>query len=197
MPVITLPDGSQRGFDNPLSVYDIAHDVGPGLAKAALAAKVDGQLVDTSYIVDVDSAVSIVTARDEEGLEVIRHSCAHLMAQAVKQLYPSAQVTIGPTIENGFYYDFAYERAFTPEDLNAIEQRMMELSNADDSVIRSVMSRDEAVQFFKDMGEGYKAQIIESIPQGETLSLYQQKNFIDLCRGPHVPSTGHIKPLNL
>ena len=193
MPVITLPDGSQRAFDAPVSVFDIAHDIGPGLAKAALAGKVDGELVDTSYVVDRDAAISIVTPRDEDGVEVIRHSCAHLMAQAVKQLYPSAQVTIGPTIENGFYYDFAYERAFTPEDLEAIEKRMFDISKADHSVSRAEMSRDEAVSFFKGIGEDYKAEIIESIPQDEVLSLYTQDDFTDLCRGPHVPSTGHIK----
>ncbi len=197
MPIITLPDGSQRTFNNPLSIHDIAHDIGPGLAKAALAGRVDGDLVDTSHIVTDDSAISIITARDDDGLEVIRHSCAHLMAQAVKQLYPAAQVTIGPTVENGFYYDFAYERAFTPEDLRAIEARMVALSKADDPVSRSVMPRDEAVRFFKDMGEHYKADIIQSIPENEALSLYRQNDFIDLCRGPHVPSTGHIKAFKL
>lgn len=197
MPIITLPDGSQRTFNNPLSIHDIAHDIGPGLAKAALAGRVDGELVDTSHIVTDDSAISIITARDDDGLEVIRHSCAHLMAQAVKQLYPAAQVTIGPTVENGFYYDFAYERAFTPEDLRAIEARMVALSKADDPVSRSVMPRDEAVRFFKDMGEHYKADIIQSIPENEALSLYRQNDFIDLCRGPHVPSTGHIKAFKL
>ena len=197
MPVITLPDGSQRTFDSPVSIHDIASDIGPGLAKAALAGKVGDQLVDTAYKIDADSEISIVTARDEDGLEIIRHSCAHLLAQAVKQLFPTAQVTIGPTIENGFYYDFAYERAFTPEDLEAIEKRMAELSNADQEVVRSEMSRDEAIAFFREIGEDYKAEIIADIPQGETLSLYQQGDFIDLCRGPHVPSTGHIKAFKL
>ncbi len=197
MPVVTLPDGSQRAFDKPLSIRDIASDIGPGLAKAALAGRVNGELVDTSHIVCDDVELSIITSRDDDGLGVIRHSCAHLMAQAVKQLHPGAQVTIGPTIENGFYYDFAYQRTFTPEDLEAIEQRMLELSAADTEVSRSVVTRDEAVAMFRDMGEDYKAEIIESIPADEKLSLYRQGDFVDLCRGPHVPSTGHIKAFKL
>lgn len=197
MPVVTLPDGSQRSFDHPVSVQDIAAAIGPGLAKAALAGKVDGKLVDTSYIVDRDAAVAIVTDRDPEGLEIIRHSTAHLLAQAVKELFPEAQVTIGPVIEDGFYYDFAFKRPFTPEDLQAIEKRMEELAAKNFPVTRSVMPREEAIEFFRNMGEEYKARIIEDIPAGEEISLYQQGDFIDLCRGPHVPSTGKLKAFKL
>ncbi len=197
MPVVTLPDGSSRQFDSAVSIYDVASDIGPGLAKAALAGKVDGTLVDTAYVIDKDVQLAIVTERDAEGLEVIRHSTAHLLAQAVKTLFPKAQVTIGPVIEDGFYYDFSYEESFTPEDLLAIEKKMSELVKANFPITRSVKSRDEAVQFFRDMGESYKAEIIESIPANEDLSLYQQGDFIDLCRGPHVPSTGKIKAFKL
>ncbi len=197
MPVITLPDGSQRSFDAPVSVHDVAFDIGPGLAKAALAGKVDGELVDTSHVMDKDAQLAIVTSRDEEGLEVIRHSCAHLMAQAVQDVFPGAQVTIGPVIEDGFYYDFAYERAFTPEDLGAIEKRMKELVKQDLAVSRSIMNRADAVAFFKKLGEDYKVEIIDSIPGDEDLSFYNQGEFTDLCRGPHVPSTGHIKSFKL
>jgi threonyl-tRNA synthetase len=197
MPTITLPDGSQRQFDHAVTVADVASDIGPGLAKAALAGKIDGSLVDTSYLIDWDTDLSIITSRDDEGLEVIRHSTAHLMAQAVKELFPDAQVTIGPVIESGFYYDFDYERPFTEEDLEAIEKKMSELVKQDIAVERSVMSRDEAVAFFRDMGEEYKAEIIESIPANEELSLYRQGDFIDLCRGPHVPSTGKIQAFKL
>ncbi|MDX1655373.1 MAG: threonine--tRNA ligase [Candidatus Competibacteraceae bacterium] len=197
MPVITLPDGSQRHYDHPVSVHRVAADIGPGLAKAALAARVDDRLVDTSSVIDRDSQLAIVTSRDEDGLEVLRHSTAHLLAHAVKQLYPTAQVTIGPVIDNGFYYDFAYERPFTPEDLAAIEQRMEELAGQDIAVERAVMPRDEAVRFFREMGEEYKAQIIEDIPAGEDISLYRQGDFIDLCRGPHVPHTGQLKAFKL
>ncbi len=197
MPVITLPDGSQRSFADAVSVRDVALDIGPGLAKAALAGRVDGRLVDTSFVITDDAELGIVTSRDEEGLEVIRHSAAHLLAQAVKQLFPTAQVTIGPVIEDGFYYDFAYQRPFTPDDIAAIEQRMQELVKADIPIERSEMDRDEAVTFFREMGEEYKAEIIESIPTGETLSLYRQGDFIDLCRGPHVPGTGHLKAVKL
>ena len=192
MPSITLPDGSQRSFDHPVSVHAVAADIGTGLAKAALAGKVNGTLVDTSYVIEADSELAIITAKDEEGLDIIRHSSAHLMAQAVKQLFPDVQVTIGPTIDNGFYYDFASPRPFTPEDLQAIDERMQALVREDLPVERSVMPRDEAIQFFRGMGEEYKAQIIEDIPAGETLSLYKQGDFIDLCRGPHIPSTGKI-----
>lgn len=192
MPVITLPDESQRSFAEPLSVLAVAADIGAGLAKATLAGKIDGQLVDAAHIIDRDVALSIVTAKDTEGLDIIRHSSAHLMAQAVKQLFPDVQVTIGPTIDNGFYYDFASPRPFTPEDLQAIDARMQDLIKQDIPVERSTLSRDEAIAFFKGMGEAYKAEIIESIPAGETLSLYRQGDFIDLCRGPHVPSTGRI-----
>ena len=197
MPSITLPDGSRRAYDHPVSVFDVARDIGPGLAKAALAGKVDGKLVDTSFVIDHDADLAIVTERDEEGLEIIRHSTAHLLAMAVKSLFPDAQVTIGPVIEDGFYYDFAYKRAFTPEDIEAIEQKMKELARQDIPVQRSEMSREEAIDFFSGMGETYKAEIIESIPRGETLSLYRQGDFIDLCRGPHVPSTGRLKAFKL
>ncbi|MCO6412250.1 MAG: threonine--tRNA ligase [Thiogranum sp.] len=197
MPVVTLPDGSKRSFDHPVSVHDVAADIGPGLAKAALAGKIDGKMVDTSFVIEQDADLSIITERDEEGLEVIRHSTAHLLAQAVKSLFPDAQVTIGPVIENGFYYDFACKRAFTPEDLQKIESKMAELAKQDLAVSRKVMPRDEAVGFFRDMGEAYKAEIISDIPQGEQISLYQQGDFIDLCRGPHVPSTGKLKAFKL
>ncbi len=194
---VTLPDGSQRRFDAPVTVAEVAAGIGAGLAKAALAARVDGRLVDTSYTIGSDASLAIVTERSEDALEVIRHSTAHLLAQAVKQLFPSAQVTIGPVIEDGFYYDFAYERAFTPEDLAAIEQRMEELASADIAVERSVMPRDEAVAFFRGLGEHYKAEIIASIPSNEDISLYRQGDFVDLCRGPHVPSTGRLKAFRL
>ena len=197
MPVITLPDGSQRTFSSPVSVYDVAAEIGPGLAKATLAGNVDGQLVDAAYVMDSDATLSIITDKNEEGLEVIRHSCAHLLAQAVKELFPSAQITIGPVIDDGFFYDIDYEPHFTPDDLTAIEKKMEELARADFKVERSVKSRDDAVKFFRDMGEEYKAQIIEDIPANEDLSLYQQGDFIDLCRGPHVPSTGKIKAFKL
>ena len=197
MIAITLPDGSKREFPKPVTVAEVAANIGPGLAKAALAGKVDGKVVDTSFTIEHDAALSIVTDRDPEGLEVIRHSTAHLLAQAVKQLFPEAQVTIGPVIEDGFYYDFAYKRPFTTEDLAAIEKRMEELAAADQTVTRSVMPRDEAVKFFRDMGEKYKAEIISSIPADQHISLYRQGDFIDLCRGPHVPSTGKLKAFKL
>ncbi len=192
MPIITLPDGSQRSYESPLSVLAVAADIGAGLAKATLAGKVNGELVDASYLIEQDAMLSIVTAKDADGLDIIRHSSAHLMAQAVKQLFPDVQVTIGPTVENGFYYDFASPRPFTPDDLQAIDARMQELIKQDIPVERSTLSRDEAVRFFLAMGEKYKAEIIESIPADQTLSLYRQGDFIDLCRGPHVPSTGKI-----
>ncbi|MEJ2652407.1 MAG: threonine--tRNA ligase [Gammaproteobacteria bacterium] len=197
MPTITLPDGSQRQFDQAVSVRDVAAAIGPGLAKAALAGRVDDKLVDTSYVIAGDAKLAIITERDAEGLEILRHSCAHLLAQAVKQLFPEAQVTIGPVIEDGFYYDFAFKRPFTPEDLAAIEKRMQKLAAQDLPVTRSEMSREEAIPFFRDMGEEYKARIIEDIPAHETLSLYQQGEFIDLCRGPHIPSTGKLKAFKL
>ncbi len=197
MPRVTLPDGSQREYNKPVTVLEIAADIGPGLAKATLAGQINGRLVDGSFIVDSDVSLRIITDKDAEGIEVIRHSCAHLLAQAVKQLFPEAQVTIGPVVENGFYYDFAYKRPFTPDDLVAIEQRMYEISEQDLKVARTVKGRDEAVSFFRGIGEEYKAEIIESIPQGEQLSLYQQGEFIDLCRGPHVPSTGKLKAFKL
>jgi threonyl-tRNA synthetase len=197
MPIITLPDGSQRHFDKPVSVLEIAAAIGPGLAKATLAGKVDGRLVDASHVIEHDAQLTIVTERDAEGVEVIRHSTAHLLAQAVKQLYPDAQVTIGPVIEDGFYYDFAYPKGFTPDDLAAIEKRMQELAERDIPVERSVMPRDEAIDYFLGLGEEYKARIIEAIPRGELLSLYRQGDFTDLCRGPHVPSTGKLKAFKL
>jgi len=197
MPVITLPDGSRREFPQPLTVAEIAAAIGPGLARAALAGKINGKLVDTSYRVEHDAEVAIVTDKSPEGLEVIRHSTAHLLAQAVKELYPEAQVTIGPVIEDGFYYDFAYQRGFTEDDLAKIEARMHELARRDDPVTRTVMPREQAIEFFRAMGEEYKARIIEDIPAGEQLSLYQQGGFTDLCRGPHVPSTGKLKAFKL
>ncbi len=197
MPRVTLPDGSHREYNQPLTVLDIAADIGPGLARATLGGQIDSRLVDASTLIDADVSLRIITEKDPEGIEIIRHSCAHLLAQAVKQLFPEAQVTIGPVIENGFYYDFAYARPFTPDDLVAIELKMEEISGQDLKVTRSVKDRDAAVAFFREIGEEYKAQIIESIPQGEQLSLYQQGDFIDLCRGPHVPSTGKLKAFKL
>lgn len=194
---ITLPDGSQRQFPGPVTVADVAASIGPGLAKAAIAGKVDGKVVDTTFTIQGDAKVAIVTHKDPEGLDVIRHSTAHLLAYAVKELFPEAQVTIGPVIEHGFYYDFAYKRPFTPEDLAAIEKRMAELAAKDEPVTRRVLPRDEAVQHFKAMGEAYKAEIIGSIPQGEDVSLYAEGGFEDLCRGPHVPSTGKLKHFKL
>ena len=197
MPVLTLPDGSQRRFEQPVTVAELAAQIGPGLAKAALAGRVDGRLVDTSYRLEQDAAVSIVTDKDPAALEIIRHSTAHLLAQAVQAIYPTAQVTIGPVIEDGFFYDFAYERPFTPEDLEKFEAKMKELAKADLKVTRRVMRRDEAVALFKQMGEHYKAEIIASIPANEDISLYGQGDWFDLCRGPHVPSTGKLKAFKL
>jgi len=194
---ITLPDGAVRQFDHAVSVQDVAASIGPGLAKAALAGKVDGKVVDTSHLIDHDARVAIVTDKDAEGLEVIRHSTAHLLAYAVKELFPEAQVTIGPVIEDGFFYDFSYKRPFTPEDLAAIEQRMAELAKKDERVQRTEMPRDDAVKLFEGLGEHYKAEIIASIPSNELISLYREGNFIDLCRGPHVPSTGKLKVFKL
>lgn len=197
MPQITLPDGSVRTYPDAVTVMDIAADIGPGLAKATLAGIVDGTLVDASHSIASDATLSVVTGKSEEALPLIRHSCAHLMAQAVKQLYPDTQVTIGPVIEDGFFYDFARETPFGPDDLERIETRMKELVKTGDPVERSVMARDEAVAFFKEMGEDYKAEIIEDIPSNEELSLYKQGDFIDLCRGPHVPHTKHLKAFKL
>ena len=197
MPVITLPDDSTREFDAPISVLDIALDIGPGLAKATLAGVVDGVTVDASHVIENDASVAIVTDRSDEALEIIRHSSAHLLAMAVKELFPSAQVTIGPVIEDGFYYDFSFERAFTPEDLEAIEKRMSELAKQDFPIAREEWDRDKAVDFFKGIGEDYKAEIIASIPSGEPIGLYRQGEFLDLCRGPHVPSTGKLAAFKL
>jgi len=197
MPVITLPDGSQRSFTQTVTVADVAQSIGAGLARAALAGKVDGRLVDTSYPITQDAVLAIITDKDAEGVEIIRHSTAHLLAYAVKELFPDAQVTIGPVIENGFYYDFSYHRPFTPEDLAAIEKRMAELAKKDIPVTRKVLPRDEAVSYFKSINEHYKAEIIASIPAGEDVSLYTEGDFTDLCRGPHVPSTGKLKVFKL
>jgi threonyl-tRNA synthetase len=197
MPNIRLPDGSSKSFPGPVTVAQIAASIGAGLARAALAAKVNGKLVDTGYLVQSDSEIQIITERDPEGVDVIRHSTAHLLAHAVKELFPEAQVTIGPVIENGFYYDFSYKRPFTPEDLSAIEKRMGEIAKKDLPVERREMARDDAVEFFRKQGEKYKAEIIASIPEKDTISLYGQGNWIDLCRGPHVPSTGKLKTFKL
>jgi threonyl-tRNA synthetase len=194
---ITLPDGSQREFPGPVTVADVAASIGAGLAKAALAGKVDGKVVDTSHTMNSNANLAIITAKDAEGLEVIRHSTAHLLAYAVKELFPEAQVTIGPVIDDGFFYDFSFTRGFTPEDLAAIEKRMTELANKDEAVVRRVLPRDEAVAYFKGLGEHYKAEIIASIPSNEDVSLYREGNFEDLCRGPHVPSTGKLKHFKL
>ena len=197
MPEITLPDGSRRSYDEPPSVADVAADIGPGLARAALAGRVGGELVDTDFRIENDADVAIVTVRDADGLEVLRHSTAHLLAQAVQELFPGAQVTIGPVIEDGFYYDFSYERGFTPEDLESIEKRMKELAKADLPVSRETVARDDAVEYFRSIGEHYKAEIIAGIPEDEAITLYGQGEWKDLCRGPHVPSTGHLKAFKL
>lgn len=197
MPVITLPDGSQREYPQPVTVLDVATSIGAGLARAALGGRVGDKLVDTSYLIENDSPLAIITDKDPEGLDLIRHSTAHLLAYAVKELYPEAQVTIGPTVDNGFYYDFAYKRPFTPEDLAAIEKRMGELAKKDIPVTREVWSRDDAVKFFEGQGESYKAELIAAIPQDQEVSLYREGDFIDLCRGPHVPSTGKLKHFKL
>jgi len=197
MPDIRLPDGTVKHFDRPLTVAEVAQAIGAGLARAALAGKVDGKLVDTSHWIDRDVDVAIVTERDKDGVEIIRHSAAHLLAHAVKELFPDAQVTIGPVIENGFFYDFSYKRPFTPEDLAAIEKRMAEIAKKDLPVVREVWPRDKAIEFFKSIGEHYKAEIIASIPAAEDVSLYREGDFVDLCRGPHVPSTGKLKVFKL
>lgn len=197
MTVVRLPDGSERIFDQPVTILDVASSIGPGLARAAIAGKVDGKLVDVYSQIKDDSELAIITEKDVEGLEIIRHSCAHLLAHAVKELFPDAQVTIGPVIADGFYYDFSYKRPFTPEDLLAIEKRMLEISKRDLKIERKVLERTDAINFFKDQGEHYKAQIIESIPGNEDLSLYSQGDFTDLCRGPHVPATSKIKVFKL
>ncbi|MCG2634377.1 MAG: threonine--tRNA ligase [Gammaproteobacteria bacterium] len=197
MPTITLPDGSQRRFDQPVTVAELAADIGAGLARAALAGRVNGETVDTSYLIGQDAEAAIITERDDAGLEILRHSCAHLLAQAVQQLFPGTQVTIGPVIDDGFYYDFASEHRFTPEDLETIENRMQEIVSADLPVRRTVLPRDEAIALFRGMGETYKAEIIADIPASDDISLYAQGEFTDLCRGPHVPSTSHLKAFKL
>ena len=197
MPNIRLPDGSSKSFPNPVTAAEVAQSIGAGLARAALGAKVNGKLVDLGFRIDSDAELSIVTERDPEGVDILRHSTAHLLAQAVKELFPEAQVTIGPVIENGFYYDFSFKRPFTPDDLTSIEKKMLEIAKRDLPVQRKEMARDEAVEYFKSIGEKYKAEIIGSIPQGETISLYGQGDWIDLCRGPHVPSTGKLKVFKL
>ena len=197
MPNIRLPDGSSKSFPNPVTAAEVAQSIGAGLARAALGAKVNGKLVDLGFRIDSDAELSIVTERDAEGVDILRHSTAHLLAQAVKELFPEAQVTIGPVIENGFYYDFSFKRPFTPDDLTSIEKKMLEIAKRDLPVQRKEMARDEAVEYFKSIGEKYKAEIIGSIPQGETISLYGQGDWIDLCRGPHVPSTGKLKVFKL
>lgn len=197
MPMITLPDGSQKKFDKPITVAEVASAIGTGLAKAALAGKVDDRLVDTSYLISQDAKLQIITDKDPEGLEILRHSTAHLLAHAVKELFPSAQVTIGPVIEDGFYYDFFYEKSFIPEDLTKIEEKMHEIAKRDLPVSRSVMARNEAIQFFRKQGEEYKAKIIEEIPQDKEITLYKQGDFIDLCRGPHVPHTSKLNVFKL
>jgi len=197
MPQITLPDGSQREFAHAVTVMEIAQSIGTGLAKATLAGKVDGRVVDASTVIEGDAHLQIITAKDAEGVDIIRHSTAHLLAQAVKQLFPDAQVTIGPVIDNGFFYDFSYHRPFTPDDLTVIEKKMQQLADEDLAIKRSLLSRDAAVKFFQDLGEHYKAEIIASIPANEDLSLYEQGGFTDLCRGPHVPSTGKLKAFKL
>src|SRR3954463_10031918 len=197
MPAITLPDGSRREFEKPVTVAEVAASIGAGLAKAALAGRVNGNVVDTSFVIEQDSTLSIVTEKDPAALDVIRHSTAHLLAMAVQAIYPKAQVTIGPVIEDGFFYDFAFERPFTPEDLEKIEAKMKELAAADLKVTRRVMDRDAAVALFQGMGEKYKAEIIASIPSNEPIGLYGQGEWFDLCRGPHVPSKGKLKAFRI
>jgi threonyl-tRNA synthetase len=192
-PVITLPDGSKREFDKPISVLGVAEDIGPGLAKATLAGRVDGDLVDASYVISNDAELAIITGRDDEALELMRHDAAHVMAQAVQELYPGTQVTIGPAIEDGFYYDFARDEPFSPDDLEKIEQRMREIVKRDLPIVRQVWDRDEALRVFGEIGEAYKVEIIDDIiPEGEEVSVYRQGEWFDVCRGPHLPSTGKL-----
>ena len=197
MPNVTLPDGTVKSYDQALTVAEVASSIGSGLAKAAIAGEIDGQMVDTSFMIESDAALAIITNKDERALEVIRHSTAHLLAQATQQLYPKAQVTIGPVIDNGFYYDFAYKDGFSEQDLAKIEKKMNAIVKQNLPIERMEMSREEAVKFFKSKGELYKAEIIESIPSNEALSLYKQGDFVDLCRGPHVPSTSKLKAFKL
>src|SRR5438874_4943593 len=194
---VRLPDGSSRQFESPVTVAQVAQSIAPSLAKAALAGKVNGKVVDTSFLIDQDADLAIVTDKDADGLDVLRHSTAHLLAYAVKELFPDAQGTIGPVIQDGFYYDFSYKRAFTPEDLAAIEAKMAELARLDEPVVRKLMARDDAVRYFESIGEHYKAEIIASIPSNESISLYTEGKFTDLCRGPHVPATGKLKVFKL
>ena len=197
MPNVTLPDGTVKSYDQALTVAEVASSIGSGLAKAAIAGEIDGQMVDTSFLIESDAALAIITNKDERALEVIRHSTAHLLAQATQQLYPKAQVTIGPVIDNGFYYDFAYKDGFSEQDLAKIEKKMNAIVKQNLPIERMEMSREEAVKFFKSKGEHYKAEIIESIPSNEALSLYKQGDFVDLCRGPHVPSTSKLKGIQV
>ncbi len=197
MPVITLADGSTRSFDAPLTVLEVAEDIGPALAKACLAGKLDDKLVDASRIIELDANLNIVTDKSPEGLEIIRHSCAHLLAHAVKTLFPEVQVTIGPVIDHGFYYDFHYPKGFNEEDLECIEAQMQTIAKQAHAIVRKTMDRDDAIGFFKNRGEHYKAEIIAEIPEGEVISLYKQGDFIDLCRGPHVPNTQMLKAFKL
>jgi len=197
MPVITLPDGSQKKFDNPVTTQQVAESIGPGLAKATIAGRVNGELADACVEITEDASLEIVTNKDQDGVEIIRHSFAHLMGHAIKQLYPAAKMAIGPVIDNGFYYDLEYERPFTPEDLAAIEKRMGELIKKDYDVIRKVVSRDEAVSAFKERNEDYKVEIASEIPDGEIIALYHHEEYTDMCRGPHVPNTRHLRAFKL
>ena len=195
MPVITLPDGSQRVFENPVSVADVAQSIGAGLAKATIAGKVDGRLVDACDLIEQDATLQIITAKDEEGVEIIRHSCAHLVGHAVKQLYPSAKMVIGPVIDDGFYYDISFERPFTPEDMAAIEKRMAELIDTNYDVIKKVTPRDEVIKVFESRGEEYKLRLVEDMPDEKAMGLYYHEEYVDMCRGPHVPNTRFLKGL--
>ena len=197
MPTITLPDGSQRSFDHPVSVAEVAASIGAGLAKATLAGKVNGKLVDASDIIDSDATLQIITPKDEEGLEIIRHSCAHLVGHAVKQLYPTAKMVIGPVIDEGFYYDIAFERPFTPDDMAAIEQRMQQLIEKDYDVIKKVTPRAEVIEVFKARGEDYKLRLVEDMPNEQSMGLYYHEEYVDMCRGPHVPNTRFLKSFKL
>jgi threonyl-tRNA synthetase len=197
MPIITLPDGSQRTFDQPVSVMDVAHSIGAGLAKATIAGKVNGRQVDACDLITEDATLQILTAKDDEGVEIIRHSCAHLVGHAVKQLYPSAKMVIGPVIEEGFYYDISFERGFTPEDLAAIEARMKQLIDKDYDVIKKMTPRAEVIELFKARGEDYKLRLIDDMPDETQMGLYFHEEYVDMCRGPHVPNTRFLKAFKL